>query len=60
LIEQDAAEGEKTLASINFMAEDMRDWKHTNKLPLVDELKKKLERRYDLVGACRNWSNLYH
>jgi hypothetical protein len=58
--EQDAAEGEKTLASINFMVEDMRDWKHTNELPLVDELKKKLERRYDLVGACWNWSNLYH
>ena len=38
--EQDAAEGEKTLASINFMVEDMRDWKHTNKLPLVDELRR--------------------
>ena len=36
----DSSEGKKTLAAINFMVEDMRDWKHTNKLPLVDELRR--------------------
>jgi len=38
--EQDSAEGEKTLAAINFMIEDMRDWKHSKTLPIVDELRR--------------------
>ena len=37
--EQDIEEGEKTLASINFMIEDIKGWKHTGKIPLVDELR---------------------
>ena len=39
LEEQDIEEGEKTLASINFMIEDIKGWKHTGKIPLVDELR---------------------
>ena len=37
--EQDIEEGVKTLASINFMIEDIKGWKHTGKIPLVDELR---------------------
>jgi hypothetical protein len=37
--EQDIEEGEKTLASINFMIEDIKGWKHTGNIPLVDELR---------------------
>ena len=39
--EQNAAEeGEKTLASINFMIEDIKGWKHTGiNYHLVDELR---------------------
>jgi len=37
--EQDMEEGEKTLASINFMIEDIKDWKHSGKISLVDELR---------------------
>jgi hypothetical protein len=37
--EQNIEEGEKTLASINFMIEDIKDWKHTGKISLVDELR---------------------
>ena len=37
--EQDMEEGEKTLASINFMIEDIKDWKHAGKISLVDELR---------------------
>ena len=37
--EQNIEEGEKTLASINFMIEDIKGWKHTGKIPLVDELR---------------------
>jgi hypothetical protein len=37
--EQNMQEGEKTLASINFMIEDIKGWKHTGKISLVDELR---------------------
>ena len=37
--EQDMEEGEKTLASINFMIEDIKGWKHSGKISLVDELR---------------------
>ena len=37
--EQNIEEGEKTLASINFMIEDIKGWKHTGKISLVDELR---------------------
>ena len=37
--EQDEEIGEKTLASINFMIEDIKGWKHTGKISLVDELR---------------------
>jgi len=38
--EQDSAEGEKTLAAINFMVNDIRTWKEQQELPLVDELRR--------------------
>jgi hypothetical protein len=38
--EQDPKEGEKTLATIDFMVNDMRDWKDAKKLPLVEELRR--------------------
>jgi len=38
--EQDSAEGEKTLAAIDFMVNDIRTWKEHQELPLVDELRR--------------------
>jgi len=38
--EQDSAEGEKTLAAIDFMVNDIRTWKEQQELPLVDELRR--------------------
>ena len=38
--EQDSAEGEKTLATIDFMVNDIRTWKEHQELPLVDELRR--------------------
>ena len=38
--EQDSAEGEKTLAAIDFMVNDIRTWKEPQELPLVDELRR--------------------
>jgi hypothetical protein len=38
--EQDSAEGEKTLAAIDFMVNDIRTWKEYQELPLVDELRR--------------------
>ena len=38
--EQDTAEGEKTLATIDFMVNDIRTWKEQQELPLVDELRR--------------------
>ena len=38
--EQDSAEGEKTLAAIDFMVNDIRTWKEQQDLPLVDELRR--------------------
>ena len=38
--EQNPEEGEKTLAAIDFMVNDMRDWKDAKKLPLVEELRR--------------------
>ena len=37
---QDTAEGEKTLATIDFMVNDIRTWKEQQELPLVDELRR--------------------
>ena len=38
--EQDPKEGEKTLASIDFMINDLKNWKDPKKLPLVEELRR--------------------
>jgi len=38
--EQDAKEGKKTLAAIDFMVNDIRTWKKKKELPLVDELRR--------------------
>jgi hypothetical protein len=38
--EQDSAEGEKTLAAIDFMVNDIRTWKEKQEMPLVDELRR--------------------
>jgi len=38
--EQDSSEGEKTLAAIDFMVNDIRTWKEHQELPLVDELRR--------------------
>ncbi len=38
--EQDSAEGEKTLAAIDFMVNDIRTWKEHQELPRVDELRR--------------------
>jgi len=38
--EQDSAEGEKTLAAIDFMVNDIRTWTEHQELPLVDELRR--------------------
>ena len=38
--EQDAAEGEKTLATIDFMVNDIKTWQEEQDLPLVEELRR--------------------
>ena len=38
--EQDPKEGEKTLAAIDFMVNDLKNWKDAKKLPLVEELRR--------------------
>ncbi len=38
--EQESAEGEKTLAAIDFMINDIRTWKEHQEMPLVDELRR--------------------
>ena len=38
--EQDSLEGEKTLAAIDFMVNDIRTWKEKQEMPLVDELRR--------------------
>ena len=38
--EQDPKEGEKTLAAIDFMINDLKNWKDPKKLPLVEELRR--------------------
>ena len=38
--EQDIAEGEKTLAAIDFMVNDIKTWQEEQDLPLVEELRR--------------------
>ena len=38
--EQDPEEGEKTLAAIDFMVNDLKNWKDPKNLPLVEELRR--------------------